>query len=41
MQKDRSDVINNLRYADDTALRAEEERDLQNMLNIVENESRK
>jgi len=29
--------VNNLRYAEDTALLAENKSDLQNMLNIVEN----
>ena len=34
-------IINNLRYADDTALIAENQKDLQNLLNVVKNESRK
>ena len=34
-------MINNLRYADDTVLIAENEQDLQNLLSIVESESRK
>ncbi|GFO50395.1 retrovirus-related pol polyprotein from type-1 retrotransposable element r2 [Plakobranchus ocellatus] len=33
--------INNLRYADDTVLIAENKEDLQKLLNIVEEESRK
>ena len=34
-------IINNLRYADNTALIAENQKDLQNLLNVVKNESRK
>ena len=34
-------TINNLRYADDTVLIAENEKDLQNLLNVVKDESRK
>ena len=34
-------IINNLRYADDTALIPENQKDLQNLLNVVKNESRK
>ena len=34
-------IINNLRYADDTALIAENQKDLQNLLNVVNSESRK
>ena len=34
-------IINNLRYADDTALIAENQKDLQILLNVVKNESRK
>ena len=34
-------IINNLRYADDTALIEENQKDLQNLLNVVKNESRK
>ena len=30
-------IINNLRYADDTALIAENQKDLQNLLNVVKN----
>ena len=34
-------IINNLRYAEDTALIAENQKDLQNLLRVVKNESRK
>ena len=34
-------IINNLRYADDTALIAENQKDLQNLLNVVKNGNRK
>ena len=34
-------IINNLRYADDTALIAENQKELQNLLNVVKNKSRK
>ena len=34
-------IINNLRYADEKALIAENQKDLQNLLNVVKNESRK
>ena len=33
-------MINNIRYADDTVLIAENERDLQNLVNILETESK-
>ena len=34
-------VINNLRYAEDVAIIAENQKDIQNLLNVVKNESRK
>ena len=34
-------IINNLRRADDTALIAENQKDLQNLLNVMKNESKK
>ena len=40
-RKEGGKTINNLKYADDTVLIAENEKDFQNLLKVVKNKSRK